>query len=114
MNDSVTIHDLELWTHIGVPAQERQNEQRLFVTVEMQYDLKQAASTDDVSQSIDYAQVVGVMKDLAKKERMTIETLAQDIADAILDQFGTERVTVQVRKKILPDCDAVSVTLTRP
>ena len=32
MEDRLSIIDLELWTHIGVPADERMTEQRLLVT----------------------------------------------------------------------------------
>ena len=48
--DKLSIHDLELWMHIGVPDLERASEQRLLVSIEMELDTK-AAATSDVIES---------------------------------------------------------------
>ena len=55
--DAITIHNLELRTHIGVPEEERAQEQRLLISVEMNVDTASAAKSDDVAQSIDYDRV---------------------------------------------------------
>ena len=111
--DSITITDLELWTHIGVPDAERKLEQRLLVTISM--DLEQSAGkSDNIKDSLDYESVANTVSDLARTERKTIEKLAEDIAQTILQDFKPDLVTVTIKKFILPNTKDVSVTITRP
>lgn len=114
MNDCITIHNLELWTHIGVPDQERTQEQRLLVDVVMKLDTKASAKADDVSQSIDYEHVAKDIQLLAQTERKTIERLAEDIASLVLENYKPATVAVTVKKYILPNAEEVSLTIARP
>ncbi|MDB6028133.1 MAG: Dihydroneopterin aldolase, partial [Verrucomicrobiales bacterium] len=43
-----------------------------------------------------------------------IEKLASDIAETILKDFKVARVSVEVKKFIIPEAKFVSVKLTRP
>ena len=49
----------------------------------------------------------------ATGERKLIETLAEDLAAAVTAFDGVGAVTLEVEKFILPDCDRVSVEITR-
>jgi len=42
-----------------------------------------------------------------------IETLADAVANHLLEVFEIQRITVELRKFILPDVEFVSVTVTR-
>ncbi|MBM3227530.1 dihydroneopterin aldolase [Candidatus Peribacteria bacterium] len=112
--NTLTIHDLELWTHIGVPEEERKTEQRILVTIELLSDLSPVGKTDDVTQGIDYEQLVHDVRVLAKIERKTIERLAEDIAAMILKSYKPESVKVSVLKQPLPGVRGVKATITRP
>jgi len=111
MNDSITIHELELWTRIGVPESERTDPQRILVSVELFLDTKDAGTNDDVSKSINYADVAEEILELAKTERKTIECLAQDIASSIGKDVNAIKVTVT--KFPLSEAKAVSITIER-
>ncbi len=113
--DCTSLRDIELWTRIGVPEDERQKPQRILVTMELLSPLQKVAHTDDVREGIDYQKVVEVVQSLASTERKTIERLAEDIADAILKKFkptGGVRVTA-IKKPDLP-LESVSITIKRP
>ncbi len=114
MSDILTIADLELWTRIGVPALERETEQRLLVTVEMTIDARLAGKTDDVKKSVNYADVATDLKTLAMKERKTIERFAEDAAVMILRAYHPASVRVTVRKFALPGANVVELTIRRP
>lgn len=115
MHDSIYIADLEFRTHIGVPDKERQQEQTLFVSVELFTNTRQAAETDSIEHTIDYAAVVQAIQALAATERQTVERLAEDIASAVLAQFAPSGgVKVRIRKDILPQTKGVFITITRP
>ena len=113
MKDRLSIIDFELWTHIGVPKEERKTEQRLVVTVEMSVDAKAAAKSDDVKKSINYADVAEDLKKLALIERKTIERFAEDIAKMILKSYKTSAVTVTVKKFAIPGSASVAIQMTR-
>ncbi len=113
VTDLLTITDLELWAHIGVPKEERETEQRLLVTIEMSLDAKAAAKSDDVKKSINYVDVTGDLKKLAMTERKTIERFAEDAAQMILKKHRPTSVTVTVKKFAVPGTESVSVRITR-
>ena len=50
----------------------------------------------------------------AEKERQLIETLAQDIATAVLGEFEVGKVRIEIEKFILPETDWVGVIIERP
>ena len=114
MTDHLTITDLELWTHIGVPEEERKGEQRLLVTLELIYDAGKVAMEDDVAKGIDYEVLVRDIRVCAKGERRTIERLAEDIASMIREKYHPEQCAITVKKYILPGVREVSITIVRP
>ena len=113
--DRITLHELEIFCRIGVPEAERATPQKLLVNLELELDLRRSASTDNLEQTINYHRVAVRVEELAKKkEWKLIETLAEDIAAAILSEFKPVRVTVEVRKFVLPQTKYVAVTISRP
>ena len=52
--DLITIKDLEVFYHVGVPDEERERPQKLLVTIEMEHDVTKAAKSDDIADTIDY------------------------------------------------------------
>ena len=113
MDDTITITDLELWTRIGVTEEERTRDQRLLVTVTFPTDAAAVAARDDLSQGIDYADVVLAIRALAATERKTIERLAEDIASAILRNFHPASVTVIVKKFPIAGARNVAIQIHR-
>ena len=57
--------------------------------------------------------VVRDLRKLATEERKTIERLADDIARMILTTYKPERVTVTVRKFLIPGVREICFTVTR-
>lgn len=111
--DSLCITDIELWTHIGVPEEERKTEQRILVTIELLGDLSPVGKTDDVTKGIDYEKLTNDIRALAKTERKTIERLAEDIAAMILQSYKPQSVKVSVFKQPLPGMKGITATIDR-
>lgn len=112
--DVITIKDLALSTHIGVPDTERAEEQELLISVDLYTDTQAAAESDDIAQTIDYERVANDIKELGAMERKTIERLAEDIANMILKKYAPTSVEVSIKKFILPDVKHVGITIARP
>ncbi|MDP6561969.1 MAG: dihydroneopterin aldolase [Candidatus Peribacteraceae bacterium] len=112
--DTISIHELEVPTHIGVTAEERASIQTLKVSIDMEKDLSVVGASDNVADTINYEAVADAIKRLGTVQRNTIERFAEDIAQMILADFKPNYVKVSVWKFILPDTDGVAVTITRP
>ena len=112
--DTITLTDLEVHYHVGVPEAERAQPQRLLLTVEMQRDFTRAAASDDLRETIDYYAVSRRLLAFGEgRSWKLIEKLAADIAAMVLADFGAEAVTVEVKKFIIPETRHVSVRLSR-
>ena len=112
--DKITICDLEVSYCVGVPDEERAKPQRLLLTVEMEHDFKTAASEDELSGTIDYFAVSQRLLGFGDGVHWKlIETLAVDIAQMILEDFGPRSVTVEVKKFIIPQAAYVATRVTR-
>ena len=110
----ISIVDLEVFYHVGVPDAERARPQRLLLTVEMEGDFSAAAKTDSLAATIDYFAVSQrLLKFGEGREWKLIEKLAADVADTILAGFKPASVTVEVKKFVIPQARHVSVVVAK-
>ena len=110
----ILIESLELSAHLGVPEEERALPQRLTVTLTLHLPGDPAALDDSISGTVDYWEVArAVQAEARSRPRRLLETLAEDLACAILDRFPVPAVSLTVRKYILPDAAAVAVQIHR-
>jgi dihydroneopterin aldolase len=112
--DQIILADLEVRYRVGVTEAERAQPQRLLLTVEMSHDLRRAAVSDDLTDTIDYAELSRRLLQWGNaREWRLIETLATDIARLVLDEFRPQTVTVSVKKFIIPQARYVAVRVAR-
>lgn len=112
--DKIVIQDLEVQTRVGVTEAERAQVQRLLVTVRMERDLAEAGRNDDMAATTDYTAVVEMIGALlAERSRNLIESVAHDIAEAILSHQLAKAVTVEVKKFSVPGARHVAVEIQR-
>ncbi|MEI7730938.1 MAG: dihydroneopterin aldolase [Verrucomicrobiota bacterium] len=112
--DTITIHELEVFYRVGVPEAERAQAQRLLLTVAMEHPFPAAVATDDLTKTIDYYAVSRRLLHFGEdRSWKLIETLACDLATLILQDYGPQRVTVEVKKFILPEARWVAVKVER-
>ena len=112
--DEIRISALRLTTHIGVPDEERAGSQVLEADITLRIRRRFEAMDDDIAATIDYAAVAARLQALAaERPRRLIETLAAEMAACVLEEFQAIGVTLELRKRILPDTDHVAVRLVR-
>ena len=110
----ISIVDLAVSYHVGVPDAERAQPQRLLLTVDMETDFSAAAQSDSIADTIDYYAVSQRLLQFgAGREWKLLEKLAADICEMVLTEFKPQSVTVEVKKFIIPEARHVAVTLTR-
>jgi dihydroneopterin aldolase len=118
--DTLSIVGLEVWVKIGCTADERAFPQRLEVDVEMGFPLSPAGQEDDLSKTVDYADVVHKIKKSMEikgpsaPEYHLSEAAAEGVASLILKTYKiVGAVTVRVRKRALPGIAYAEVEIVR-
>jgi len=114
MSDRIQIKGLRLVTAVGVPDEERSRPQSVSVSLSITLAKSFKGFRDRIDETIDYYRVAERLRDVAASgERRLIETLAEDLAAAVVAFDGVCAVTLEVEKFILADCASVSVEITR-
>jgi len=102
--DKIHIDKLELFANHGVLEAERALGQKFLVSATLTLNLRQAGLSDDLSKTVNYAEVCAKIRDLMTGEpHQLIETCAETIAAEILHSFPLVReVTVRIDKPWAP------------
>ncbi|MBI3010406.1 MAG: dihydroneopterin aldolase [Candidatus Omnitrophica bacterium] len=112
--DHLLLVDLKLLCHLGITEEERVTAQPVWVDLEIPTDAAKIAQKDDVSFAIDYARVAARVKELSQSRSFRLmETLADQIANRVLKDFGVPWVFVRIKKKALADLGYAAVELRR-
>jgi 7,8-dihydroneopterin aldolase/epimerase/oxygenase len=112
--DQIIIEELAVIFCVGVPEAERARPQKLLITVIMDHDFTQAVKGDALEKTINYEAVANRIKALGdNRSWKLIETLAIELAETILREFKPTRVSVEIKKFIIPDTRHVAVRVTR-
>jgi 7,8-dihydroneopterin aldolase/epimerase/oxygenase len=118
MADLIRISGIKAFGYHGVFETERANGQDFFVDIELEVDLTRASVSDEVKDTINYAEVTDiVVEEITTNPVSLIEKLAGRIAERIKATFAqAARVTVTVHKPQAPvtaEVKDISVTISR-
>ena len=112
MIDCIHIEQLELFAQVGIPTSERSEPQRLILNITLWPKI--AELHDDIENTVNYSVVAERVKEFVRgHDYKLIETLAEETAAHLLEQFNLRKSEVEVRKFVLPDANYVSVTAVR-
>jgi 7,8-dihydroneopterin aldolase/epimerase/oxygenase len=101
--DRIRLRGLEYYGYHGVMDEEKSLGQRFLIDVDLYKDLRQAGESDQVNDTINYAEVYLKIKAIVTEERyQLIEKLAQRIADQVLYKFSANAIRVEVHKPQAP------------
>lgn len=113
--DTIFIDQLGVDTVIGIYDWERRIRQRVVIDVEMSFNIRAAAASDDVAQTLNYKAVAKrIIAFVEAAEYALVETLCERVAALILDEFAVQRVALRINKPhALRGADGVGVRITR-
>lgn len=95
--DTLIIKSLSVSTKIGVYAWEQRIKQQLLIDINLTADF--SVCQDDLNNTIDYAALCGqITQFVESKSFKLIETVANEVADLIKQNFKIEQITVGVSK----------------
>ena len=110
----IAVRGLEVTARVGVPDEERAVPQRLLLDSRFAAADQPILLNDDIAGTVDYHAVSVRVADIAReKPRRLIETLAEEVASRLLDEFRLRWIEVSVRKFILPNTEWVAVSVRR-
>ncbi len=97
--DTIFLRDLRIRTIVGIWEWERRMPQIVSIDLDMGTDIRRAARSDQIEDTLDYKAVTGRVKALVTDSGFNlIETMAERIAALIIDEFGVPWVRVAVHK----------------
>ena len=112
--DKIHIEQLDVFTRIGVPEEERANPQKLTVSISLWPYQQPSDLADHIDRAVNYSDVAEETKNFVRDQSVSlIETLAERLAGHLLRNFPVQKVTIELRKFALQDARYVSVTVTR-
>jgi len=115
--DEIRINGLRVLGTHGHLAEEQARAQPFVLDIVVSMDTRQAAATDDLNETVDYAAVASRASAIVHRERYKLlERLAERICFEVLADPRVSDVTVAVTKPHAPlglDADSVGVVVTR-
>ena len=98
--DIIYLHDLKVDCIIGIWDWERRTTQTLTIHLDMGVDVRRAAASDHIADTLNYKAVAkSVIAFVGDSRFQLVETLTEKVAQLLLDEFPILWVRVKVNKK---------------
>lgn len=98
--DIIFLGGLQIETVIGIYEWERNIKQTIELDIEMAFDIKQAAATDDIAYALDYKTVSDrIISFVETSQFYLVETLIEEVAKILLTEFSIPWVKITLNKK---------------
>ena len=96
---TIVLHDLRVETTVGLWDWERKIRQTVSIDLEMGADIRKAAATDSIDDTLNYKNVAKrVQQFVSDSEFLLVETMAEKIAETVLAEFDMPWIDVRVNK----------------
>ncbi|RZO95728.1 MAG: dihydroneopterin aldolase [Gammaproteobacteria bacterium] len=114
--DKVFINNLAVEAIIGIFQWEREVRQLISIDIEMDFDNKQAAKSDNIEDALNYKLVGKRITGYVKNSKFKlVEALAENISKIILKEFPVSKVKVTLSKPgAMRGSDSVGISIVRP
>ena len=98
--DKIFLTSLAVECIVGIWEWERRVKQTVIIDVEMAADIRRAAASDHIDDTIDYKRVSKRLQSFVGESQFKlVETLTERIAQLIVTEFGVSWVKVRLNKK---------------
>ena len=99
--DIVFIEQLSVITTIGVYDWEQTIEQKLVFDIEMGWDNRKSAKSDDVNDCLSYADISETVINHVEGQRFAlVERVAEEVAELLLKKFNSPWVRIKLSKPV--------------
>ena len=113
--DTVFIEQLEVQALIGIYDWERRIRQPLWFDIEMQFDNRVPAASDNIEHTLDYKAISKRVTAYVEASGFgLVETLAERVAELVLSEFPVRQIRLKLSKPgAVRGARAVGVCITR-
>ncbi len=113
--DKVLITNLRVRGIVGIHDWERVTPREIIINATIFTDTHSAAQSDDISDCVNYSNMAKKLRaHAASAARMTVEALANDLAEICLQEPKVAKVILRVDKPgAVPEADSVAVEVER-
>lgn len=99
--DKIFLNDLKIETIIGIYDWERETLQTLDFDLEMDWDIRKAAASDDIANTLDYGAIAETVVTFVEASRyQLIETLAEDLSALLLKKYPIPKLKLTLSKPV--------------
>ena len=98
--DIIFLHGLKVECVIGIWEWERRISQTLIFDLDIGFDIKQAAKSGLIEDTLSYRELAKRVNIYAEQTKARlVETLAEGVAEIVLEEFGALWIKVRVNKR---------------
>lgn len=99
--DIIFLRDLRIDTVIGIYGWERQVKQTLVFDLEMGTDIRKAAASDSIEDTLNYKEVAKRVIHYVQHEQTfeLVETLAENVAELVMSEFQVPWIKLTLNKQ---------------
>jgi 7,8-dihydroneopterin aldolase/epimerase/oxygenase len=112
----VELRGLHVFGYHGVEEEEQRLGQLFLYDIEL--EVGDRGASDRIEDALDYREVALTVREVSERRFNLLEALANEVADALMERFAPEQLTLRVRKpQVKPagmTVDYSAVTVTRP
>ena len=111
----ILIKDLILDLKLGYFDFEKEKDQKVKFSLEVNYQDKKPSNDKDLKSIVNYDKIVRLIKKLVKNKHYNfLETLAEDVFDVLFKDKRIDKITLQIEKlEIMKDCSSVGIQISK-
>ena len=111
----ILINDLILNLKLGYFDFEKEKDQKVKFSLEVNYQDKKPSNDKDLKSIVNYDKIVRLIKKLVKNKHYNfLETLAEDVFDVLFKDKRIDKITLQIEKlEIMKECSSVGIQISK-
>ena len=111
----ILIKELTLDLKLGYYNFEKEKKQKVKFNLEIDYEDKKPTNDEDIKSIVNYDKIVKLISKLVKNKHYNfLETLAEDVFDALFKDKRIDKIVLQIEKlEILKQCTSVGIQISK-
>lgn len=100
---TINVENIPCYCSIGIDEKEKKTGQRLLIDVHANIESASLTKSDNINDTLSYVEIFRTVQRVAQsKSHSLIETLAEDIASALLDHDLVMKTKIKITKPHIP------------
>ena len=113
---TLKVKDLDVICVIGCGEAERSSTQKIALDLELEYDISEAALSDDINKAVNYVDIVRRLSEVCQERKFRlVERLGCECCQVIFDEWPkVQKIKLEVRKhRVVPMAASVGLVIEK-